>query len=967
MPLKYNSIRFQKTKRVSIRDVVTHVVPLLFLGCIFTPLQAQNELFVKGRVLDSLLSAPLPGANVTLIFLADSSNTGAVTDADGNFSVKVKQPGNYRLKISFLGYKTLKRKLKLGETGLDLGILRLSGQDKTLNPVQVEGQVTQAVQQGDTTSYNAAAFKTNPDAQAEDLVNKMPGITTENGKVQAQGEDVKQILVDGKPFFGNDIQAALKNLPADIIEKVQVFDQLSDQARFSGVDDGNTQKTINIVTKQDTRDGLFGKVYAGYGYKNRFDAGGNLNYFNGDRRVTVITQINNINKQNFSAEDLTGIMASSSGGSSGGGRRQGGGGGNSGRGGSMGNDGSDFLVNARNGITDTRAAGINYSDKWGKKIKVTGSYFFNWGNTDARQDMLRNFLQSADSGNVYRENSDNGTLNMNHRFNFRMEYEVDSFNVLVINPRLSAQINTGSSRFSGETRNGSLLRNDTRSDFESDLWSLNFSNEITYRHRFKKAGRTISLTASNGYARNAGNNNLFSQNRFFGDTLFADSLDQQGNLFGDGYNVGGRLVFNESLGKGHSINANYSANFRRSYADRSTFRYNPTDSNYTRLDSLLSNTFSSDYHTQSAGFGYRFNDKKTIFSVNASYQWAMLYNRDFIRQPGLFSRQFHSILPSLFFRYKFTEQKNITIRYRASNNIPSVDRFQEVVNNANPILLTTGNPDLKQDFSHFLSVRYNATNTVKSHVFFAMLNAQTVFNYVANSTVIASSDTLVYNEVFLRKGSQISRPVNLQGYVNLRSFVTYGFPINKMKCNLNVNAGFNYTRTPGLINNNLNYSHSPSGNLGISLSSNISKNIDFTISSTTNMTYVSNSLQRNLNSNFINQTSRAKFYWDIWKGIVLTGDLTHQYFTGLSQGFNQNFFLWNMGLAKKFLKKREAEIKFSVFDILNQNNSISRNITDIYTEDMRTVVLNRYYMLTFTYNFRTFKKGNPPSENKPRK
>lgn len=955
----------QKTHKLWIMYVITLGVVLVFLGSFFTSLQAQNELLVRGVVQDSLSSSPLVAANVTLLYFADSSVVGGVTDSDGRFSVKVNQPGNYRLKISFLGYETFKRKIKLSETGLDLGILKLSAQDKSLNPVQVEGQVAQAVQQGDTTSYNAAAFKTNPDAQAEDLVNKMPGITTENGKVQAQGEDVKQILVDGKPFFGNDINAALKNLPAEIIEKVQVFDQLSDQSRFSGVDDGNTQKTINIVTKQDTRDGLFGKVYAGYGYKNRFDAGGNLNYFNGDRRITVITQMNNINKQNFSAEDLTGIMATNSGGFSGGGGRRSGGGAY--RGGSTGNDGSDFLVNARTGITDTRAAGINYSDKWGKKIKVTGSYFFNWGSTDARQDMIRNFLQSADSGNVYCENSDNGTLNMNHRFNFRFEYEVDSFNVLVINPRFSAQGNTGTSEFSGETRNGSLLRNDTRSNFVSDLWAINFSNELTYRHRFKKPGRTVSLTVSNGYNRNSGNNGLFSRNLFFADTILADSLDQQGNLFGDGYNVGGRLVFNESLGKGHSINANYSGNFRQSYADRSTFRYNPADLEYTRLDSLLSNSFSSQYHTQSGGVGYRYNNKKAMLSVSAAYQWAMLYNQDFIRQPGLFSRQFHSVLPSVFFRYKFTEQKNIFIRYRASNNIPAVDRFQEVLNNSNPLLLSTGNPDLKQDFSQFLMVRYNATNTAKSHVFFAMLNAQLISNYVANSTLIASSDTLVYNEVFLRKGSQISRPVNLQGYVNLRSFVTFGFPINKIKCNLNVNAGVNYTRTPGLINDNLNFSHSPSGNLGVSLSSNISKDIDFMISSTTNMTYVSNTLQQNLNSNFINQTSRAKIYWDIWKGIVITGDLTHQYFTGLSQGFNQNFFLWNMGLAKKFLKKREAEIKFSVFDILNQNNSISRNITDIYTEDMRTVVLNRFYMLTFTYNFRTFKNSKPESENKTRK
>lgn len=915
---------------------------------------AQEPIKVYGYIKETGNAAPLPLATVQAISLPDSSHrTGGVTDFDGKFEFTVPAAGNYLLRLSYIGYKSFEKTVPVPAQGLDVGTLSITKDAEMLNAVKIEDKAVQGVQLGDTTQFNANAFKTNPDANAEDLVTKMPGVTLQDGKVQAQGEDVKQILIDGKPYFGTDVNAALKNLPADVIDKVQVFDQQSEQARFSGYDDGNTTKTINIVTKADMRDGIFGKVYAGYGYKDKFSAGGNLNWFNGNRRLTVLYQSNNINQQNFSTDDLLGVAAGSSGG--GGGRRGAGGMGGGRLGGQGGGDAGDFLVNVRNGISTTHAAGLNYTDQWGKKIKVTGSYFFNWSNTKASQDLRRNYLLTGDSSQTYQETSTSESRNINHRFNLRFEYAIDSFNVLTIIPKVSFQQNKGNSLFSGAGERGGALLNTTNSDFESNLFGLNFGNEIVFRHRFAKAGRTLTANVNMGYTLNTGNSLLYSNNTYFSGTSPSDTLDQQADLYGNGWNLGSRFVYTEPLAKGHVLQFNYNNSYQSNLSNKQTLSYDADEMAYTRLDSLLSNAIRSNYHTEAGGLGYRYNDKKAQLMVNVGYQWSVLNNDNRFPKQTVFRREFQNVLPMVMFRYNFTQQKNLRIRYSARTSVPSVDKFQAVVNNSNPLLLSTGNPDLKQDYSHQFFLRYSATSK-KSHVFFALLSATATQNYIGNSTVIANVDTTVNGTIFLPAGAQLSSPVNLNGYYNTRAYITYGLPLNFMKCNLNLSAGATYSRTPGVINGQTNYSHAPSGNIGVTLSSNISKKIDFSISSQSSLTFVQNTLRPNLNSNYFNQNTRAKVYWDIWKGIVVTSELTHQLYSGLSDGFNQNYFLWNLGLAKKFLKNDAAEFKFTVFDVLNQNNSITRNVTDIYTEDIETVVLNRYFMLTFTYNFRTFKK-----------
>ncbi len=294
------------------------------------------------------------------------------------------------------------------------------------------------------------------------------------------------------------------------------------------------------------------------------------------------------------------------------------------------------------------------------------------------------------------------------------------------------------------------------------------------------------------------------------------------------------------------------------------------------------------------------------------------------------------------------------LNYRTSNNAPSIDQLQDVINNTNALQLSTGNPELKQDFQQNLNMRYSVLNTVKATSFFALLGANYSSNYIGNSTLIANQDTTVYNSVFLKQGSQIIRPVNLDGYFSLRSFINYTFPIKKIKTNLSLNVSGNYNNVPGLINTQINYAKTATGGLGIVLSSNISEKIDFTISSNSSYSNINNTLQSSSNTTYFSQNSKLKITLNPWKGLVLQSEYSNMYYTGLTSAFNQSISLWNAAIGYKFLKNKQAELRLTVCDLLNQNNSVARTNTDSYIQDSQTNVLNRYYMLTFTYNFKKY-------------
>lgn len=922
--------------------------------------QANGQTFrIFGTVLDAQNGAGLPGAHVQLFQGAEEMRKNTIADRTGKFVLEGVERGDYRLEITYVGYQTYRKVVEVRDRDLNLGALRL-GEGVELEEVEVRDRLPIATQQGDTTQYNADAFKTLPDADAEELVSKMPGVVVSDGQVQAQGEDVEQVLVDGRPFFGRDPRAALRNLPAEVIDKIQIFDQKSDQAEFTGFDDGETIKTLNLITRPNMRNGTFGKMYAGYGDAGTYKTGASVNFFNEDQRITLLGQSNNINQQNFSSEDLLGVMAGrgrSRRGSGGGGMRGGGGRGGMSGGGMRGGGGDarDFMVGQQGGISTTHALGLNYTDDWGEKLQVTGGYFLN--NSDNVSDQLLNqefFNDFNDFNQIYAEESGTESTNLNHRFNMRMDYTIDENNSIIFRPRLTLQQNDGTEITLGENTSGDVLLNETDYNFASDLRASNFSSSLTYRHRFGKRGRTFSLSVNTGFNDQSGESFLNSESNFYGRNAYTELIRQYSDLLTDGWTWRTNAMYTEPLSEKGILQVNYTVSYQPNDSDRETFGFEEATSDYTLLYPELSNTFSNKYIAQSAGAGYRLQGKGFFLTTRMNFQWANLDNEQVYPLPLQPYRTFYNVLPSIFFRRQFSRAHTLNLGYTTRTSPPSITQLQEVIDNSNPLQWSTGNPDLKQNYGHNIFVRYNKTNTDKSSVFFAGLFGGVTQNYIANSTFFANRDSLEIGQVTLPPGVQLTRPVNLDGYWNLRSFVTYGKPVARLKSNLNVNLSANYSRRPGMIDEVQNFTNTVGFGLGIVLSSNISDKVDFNLSSQSNINNATNDVNENLNTQYFNQRSRLTFNWIFGKGFVLRTNVSHQFYDGLSQGFNQNFWLWNASIGKKLFKNDRGEIQLSVFDLLGQNTSINRTVTELYIQDLQTAVLQRYVMLNFIYNLRNF-------------
>lgn len=934
------------------------LLPILFLISFTFNLQAQG-FSVSGSVYDGVTGQALSRANVFIFKLPDSTRRGMTSDAKGGFTFQDVEKGRYVLRISFIGYETVTRNFQVLDKGVNLGRINMKEDSIAVSEVEVTARQPIAVVKDDTTEFQAGAFKTNPDASAEDLVKKVPGVTVQGGQVQAQGETVRQVLVDGKPMFGMDPTAVLKTLPAELIDRVQVFDQQTEQAQFTGVRDGNESKAINLITKNAFQNSRFGKIYGAYGSDDLYRVGGNVNWFSGKTRLSFLGMSNNINEQNFSIEDILGatgqgggfggmfrtVVGIFGGGRGGGATRFVGGSGGRGFGGI-----SDFTVGQQNGIAQTHAIGLNYSDQWGQDVELSTSYFFNLNDNNASSETFRQYL--ADSGLVYDEKNLSDSRNINHRFNMRFDWKLDTTNSILVRPRLTLQQNESSSDLNGKTTQNILPVSGTASTTSNDYLGINFSNELLYRHRFEAKGRTFSINLSQGYNKNSGDSYLLSQNNFFGRTVIRDTLNQFSSPLTDGWSLGTEVAYTEPIIENSTLEFRYEASLKRDDSDRRTYDFNQLTSLYDLLDPTLSSTFNSDYMTHSGGARFQYDKDEFNMNIGATFQVAKLTGDNVYPFISTVDKTFQNILPSAHVRYRFTRESHLRMFYRARTNAPSITQLQDVVNNSNPLQLSIGNPDLKQAYSHNMNFMFVDADIPNAKYFFGMVGGSITDDNIGNHTIIAYSDTLA-DGVSLLRGTQLTKPVNLDGAYSLRSMVTYGFSWPLISSNLNLNAMANVSRSPGLINNELNYTLSPTFTLGAVVSSNISPEVDFTISSQSIYSIVDNSLRKELNTEYFMQNTSLKLNLIFLGDFVFSTDLNHQLINGLSSDYNERTMLWNMSIGRKFFDNT-IDARLVVFDLLKENNNIARNVTDVYFEDVRSNVLQQYFLFQVTYNLKMF-------------
>lgn len=917
---------------------------LLYSLCSVT-LMAQSLL---GTVTDKATKEGLISATVQLVS-SDGKSSYTSTDLNGGFQFKKLQPGTYTLQVTYVGYKPYKEKQTFAEGQQKEIKIEMAEDAQLLGEVSVQGRATRAEQKGDSLLYNAEAFQVMMGSSAEDLLAKMPGIVVEGGTIQAQGEQVQKVLVDGKEFFDGDVNLAIKNLPSDIIASIEVFDKKSEQAEFTGFDDGEEIKTINIVTKSGFRQGTFGEVSGGYGTDDRYKVNGNLNFFNDDRRISVLGMSNNVNQQNFSQEDLAGVMSAGSSG-----RGRGGRGGRSGgkSGGTGGSSTSNFMVGSLGGVTSANGVGLNYVDQWGEKWKVTGSYFFNQSDNLTQQQTDREYFESVLPGMTYNEYQENSMKNWNHRFNMKLDYQMTERTSLQLRPTLSFQNNDSYGLLQGQNLTNGTTESETGTTSFGKSNAYNIGADLMLRHRFLKEGRTLSLMLSGAMRNTDGDTYTDYLNTLYGLELspVTDDYSQWKQTLNQQYTLRSNLSYTEKLTDNLQLQLGYKMSYTDSENDKKTYDRSAVTDLYDQLDESLSNEYQSGYLTQAGNVGLRYRAGRLSAMLGVDAQWADLKGDLVYPQPDKLSHKYFSVLPSFTLRYSLDRTNSFQLRYRSRSSSPSVTDLQNVIDNSNPLFLSAGNPNLDQQVSHTANLRYLRT-TKSGHTFIAMVGATIQQDYVADSTFVAKEDVALSPTVTLNKGSQFTRPVNLDGYYSLQSMVTYGFPVDFIRSNINFSLSANYANVPTIFDGVESRTRELNLIPKLIIGSNISKNLDFTASYSAGISKMFSSLDTAAESDYVTHTAAAKLGWTFFWGLTFRSTFNYVGYTGLDTD-TEDYFLWNLSLGKKFLKNNAAEIRIEAFDVLKQNQAFTHRTGSNYYDYVNSNVLQPYAMISFVYTIR---------------
>ena len=885
--------------------------------------------------------------------------------------------GEYKLSVSFIGYNNLDTTFRVSTPKLNLGVLKLKP-GVQIETVVKEAKALRTSQKGDTVSYNAGAFKVVADADVEGLLTKMPGITVTDGTVEAQGETVKKIFVDGKEFFGEDVTTAIKSLPAEAVDRVEVYNKLSDAAEFSGMDDGEGYKALNIVTRPGMRQGQFGKLYAGFGYdadtetedKFKYIAGGNANIFSGDSRISLIGLFNNVNQQNFSFEDILGVS-----GSGGGGRR-----------GSVG----QYMMRPQSGVATVNAIGINYSDSWGKRDQVTfqGSYFFNNTNTENRSTVEK-WYEAPMRLDTLMTNGYSDTKGYNHRFNARLEWKISENQNLMIRPRFSYQSNDPWSRttgwqFGAPADGGSGY---SRTDNFSDALrhGYNVGTSAVYRAKLGKNGRTITLDGSFSYSDNTNNSNSWSN--VLGTlpdrpTIAPATGDWNPENYTElrylrnlapssSYSLRGSLTYTEPVAKYAQVSFQYRVSYNSQERDKRSY-ITGDDFSIAGLtpDRSLSNSYESGYLTQSVGPGFRFSKERNTFIANVYYQRSALDGQIVRDDAEKIKHAYNNVTYFMMGQLNINRENSLRLFVSSYTDSPSITDLQSVYDVSDAQNITHGNPNLKPTYSHRVNFHYTNSNVEKGRTFMWMFSMNTTLDYTASHLVQRPGEIVIDGESY--SPNFYSTTTNLDGYWQLRTHLSYGLPIGFLKSNFNVMAGVIYTKTPSMLGGTVDSAtgmitggeRNDTKNMGYDfravLGSNISENVDFTLSWNGTYNEATNSLNSDNSKNrYFNHTAQGNLKVVFPLGFTFTASAAYSQYIGFTNDYSEDYLLCNAWLGKKVFRNKRGEVMIGVNDLLNQNRAFSRTTGSGYTQNSTNSVIGRYYMVQFTYNLRRFgKKGS---------
>lgn len=905
----------------------------LFL-CSLSVAATAQKFTIRGQATDTLKS-PMPSATVMLLQAKDSALVSfGTTDKTGQFELKNVSKGDYQLKVTFIGYAPRVKNITSSSFTtpiLEVGSLRMEPVSKELEALIVKGEKAPVTVKQDTIEFNAGSFKVKTNANVEDLIKKMPGMEVEtDGSIRAQGEQVQRVTVDGREFFGRDPKLATRNLPADAVDKVQVFDRKSDQAQFTGIEDGQREKTINLELKEEKRNGAFGNMMGGAGTEDRFQARASINRFSKGEQISFLGMGNNVNEQGFSMDDYMNFTGGSQ-------QMMGGGGGQMTiqMGGNSNSSGVPLNFGGRqNGIITNYAGGLNTNQDFGKNTKLNASYFYNNLNQDINQAINRiNYLPngSYDFNQVSRTNNKSD----NHRGNLVLDHMLDSANSFKFNASATLTHTEQSVQSQSQTMNiNDQLQNESVRDSYTKGQSASLNSNLLYRHRFGKKGRTISTNLTLGIGQTNSDGNLLSTNEFFTTVPEKKVIEQTNNQKNESQSYGASVSYTEPLGGRKYLEANYTIRTNINDVVRDVYNVNGGTPVY---NDTLSNRYKSNYLYNRPGMNIRVNRQKFNVTVGASYQHTSLKG-DLTLRDTTINRTFENILPVVRFNYDFTSFKHFRLDYETSMQEPTIQQLQPVIDNSDPLNLSSGNPNLRPGYGHMLRMNYTQFDPASGIGFFAFVTTMYTKNAITYSQTV-DPQTLV----------RLTVPVNVDNNLRTSGNFNFQFPIRKISSRISIGPSATYTRGITLINLEENRSDTRTYGGNFRYDYNFKEVLTWGVSANLSQNRTEYSFNTKQNQQYLNETYATDLNINLLKNYSLDASYTFYHYRSQTTGFDTTIPIVNLSVSRFLLKNNVGELKFAVVNALDKSLGASQTAGSNYLQTETMNNLGRYYMLSFTY------------------
>lgn len=925
------------------RKILLYILTLV----IFSASSFAQNASVRGTVYDIINKQNLVNGSVSILRQKDSVLYQFTRSKEkGVFELNNLKAGKYSILVTYPLYADFVDNFELTDTStLDLGIIRMILKANLLNDVIVKSKISAIKINGDTTEFKADSFKVREGASVEEMLKKLPGIQVDkDGKITAMGEKVDKVLVDGEEFFGDDPTIATRNLQADAIDKVQVFDKKSDQATFTGIDDGQRQKTINLKMKDDKKKGYFGKIDLGAGPNDRWNNSVMINRFRSKMKLSAFGIMSSTGKTGLDWTENNQYGSGSDGFEY-----------DEDNGFFFNQEDNDDLSNSSyygEGLPKSWAAGLNYSNKFNdQKQSLNGSYRYNKLNTEGAGN---NLSQQITANNIFTTNESGNTFSSKERnsINGTYDWNLDSSTSIKIKGNGYVGNSISQSYNKAQTTNtAGDLTNSSERTYNSKADNSNLVASILFRHKFKKVGKSFSWNIEEKRSTSGSDGLLYANvQTLIGDGgLLTTITDQKKDNSSTTSSFNSKMIYTHPLSKKIFAEINYA--FRKSGNEAELLAYNKDASGkYTMLSDTFSNHYKYDVFTNSAGLFFKYNGKKTVVSLGSDVAFANFKQTDLFRNSET-TRDFTNFFPRASFTYKFKQSSRINMGYNGRTQQPTLQQIQPIPDNSNPLYITVGNPNLKQQFNHNLYMNFNSFKVLSQRGFFVYSNFMMQQNAIVTNTYV--NDT---------SGKTINQYINADGNYNYYFGGNFFIKLKKLDANFDMGLNANGSKFKSFVNGIENVTLNNAPGISFGLGKDKEKKYNFYLRSGFNYNFSTTQVQEKTTTNYYTISFNFNYTLQLPKKFELNTDMDAnirqktELFTD-----NNNVFLWNAYIGRKLLKNDKALVKFVAHDILNQNIGYSRYVSANQISERNYQTITRYFMLSFVWNFSKTPGGAAPS------